>query len=473
VTTFPTRMLEVLDRLRAVAGHEFNEDHEFCRVDQTRCAEPELLNDIRALAEEALTDQLGRVQLFGEVSGEFPLNTAVIENVAGELVSFIFFKINAPQWWYFLTIDGLATALAQPELAADLIAARTARIVWIAQAFPEFASRSLQFRGWGGSRAPEPPKAATAQPPKLVRDLAPVTAPVDLSPWLLESAPTNDSMVFEVWRSAAFPHLIFSLPDEISRTNGAYFVALKGPRSVAASVENPLPTCDLESFHELTDTIRWIYLEPRESDTKFTLLNYQLALDWQDGRTWPTHLFAVLRRSYASAKDAFAFHLHDQSKEFLKTLGDLRKALQEDVVKIQQSTRDLLAAFWRDFAIAAIVLALRTPSVAMSAQVLRVVTLATALFIAISIIVTLGSNARFNRLAAAGREMWRTKLYPFVTPDDWTQLVENPIRASQNVYRVVMGVVMIVYLIIIVYLIFVASYVGEAIPVSSPDSGVE
>jgi hypothetical protein len=159
----------------------------------------------------------------------------------------------------------------------------------------------------------------------------------------------------------------------------------------------------------------------------------------------------------SSARDAFAFYLQDQSREALRSLADLRRGLQDEVAKVQQASRDLVNALWRDFAIAAAVLALRyVPGMSsIPTDWLRVITLAAAALLLISLLVSIGSNARYHWIAKRSREDWRLRLYAFLDPAEWDRLVGRPLRGSLRTYRFVSAVTALCYGAIIAYLFFI------------------
>jgi hypothetical protein len=203
-----------------------------------------------------------------------------------------------------------------------------------------------------------------------------------------------------------------------------------------------------------------VYSPRRDAEAKFLFVNRELSLGWRDADRWPEGLAHILRHSLVSARDEFAFYLQDQSRDALKSLADLRKGLQEEVAKTQQATRDLLGALWRDFAVAALVLALRSPPISSTAilhpEVVRLVTLSAAALLLISLIITIVSNARFNALSNSSRASWRQRLYSFLSEADWNALVESQLRAGRRVYRAVVAAVIVAYLAAILYLINLA-----------------
>jgi hypothetical protein len=89
-------------------------------------------------------------------------------------------------------------------------------------------------------------------------------------------------------------------------------------------------------------------------------------------------------------------------------------------------------------------------------EVLRTITYAAAGLLFLSLLVTLCSNARFNKLADVARAQWRPRLYAFLPNTDWAMLVENQLSAGKRVYRSVVAAMILVYLAAILYLLNLA-----------------
>ncbi|MNP22239.1 hypothetical protein D3C76_1149000 [compost metagenome] len=213
------------------------------------------------------------------------------------------------------------------------------------------------------------------------------------------------------------------------------------------------------NFDLIYEVCDWVYSTPREAETKFQLLNNHIGINWGVTETWPSGTSHVLSNSFAGAKEAFAFHLQEQSKEAVKSLGDLRKGLQEEVNKTQTATRDLVSALWRDFAVAGVVAALKAPilSTSVSDNSMRVLQIGVAALLFLSISVSTVSNFRFNSLADASRLEWRKKLYSFMSDSDWMRLVEKPIGSGRSVYWLSWGLCLALYLIMIRYFLGLAA----------------
>jgi hypothetical protein len=390
--------------------------------------------------------------VFGEIQGEIDLSTTSLAELGMESLSVVLTKTQTDDWCFFLTEDGFAQALHAGPLVEK------PRAVWIASEFEGFSTTTLTIAPWNEPKRHDPPAEPPERPRKLVRDLTHRLTPSDVGPWLLRTPMPRVSPVFDAWRRVAVERLVFAIPSEVRLVEAREWIVLKGPRSAPIEYSAPPKNWENEIFPLISEAAHWIYATSREAETKFQFLNNHLSLDWREKATWPEGLVQVLAGSLASAREAFAFYLQDQSKDALKSLGELRKALQDEVARAHTATRDLISSLWRDLAIAGVVLALKSPTASQiaSAEVLRWVTLGTAFLLLISLIVTIGSSWRFNSLADSSRREWRKKLYAFLSEQEWQRLVENPIQKGRRVYYLALPFVVGLYLAAIFYLLLIA-----------------
>jgi hypothetical protein len=450
--TFADRALAVIQLLHT-PGATTDETIEWFRIQSGRCADQGCFAAIVALSQEAVAENFGTVELNGAVGGPINLTTAAFDNVRNDNLVLIIRKRLNPQWNYFLSNEGAIASLNE-------LATGTPKAVWVAAAFESFATGNLLICPWGGPQQYAGVTDDLELPRKLVRDQTHMHTASSVIPWLLVAPPAHPSLLFTQWRTLAGRSLAFALPFEIRAIDGANYVILKGPRAQPIAIaQNPAIWND-QFFLLLVEAVRWVYFPRRDAEAKFLFLNRELSLGWRDADTWPGGLAHVLRHSLTSARDEFAFYLQDQSGEALKSLAELRKGLQEEVAKTQQATRDLLAALWRDFAVAALVLALRSPPIASTTilhpEVLRLITLAAAGLLMVSLMITIISNARFYALSNHSRADWRIRLYAFLSDADWNELVENQLRAGRWVYRAVVAAMIAAYLVAVLYLINLA-----------------
>lgn len=440
-------MIELGDLFQRLAGTDdatFNETETICRADQVAGLSKDALNRIAELASSLSRSDLGSLEVYADISGKFDLGAEPGSAIEDEAVSI---RLTKKPWKgdaYFLTQAGFEAALGRDPFILG------AKRIWIADKFQPFATQKCVYAPWGSAVDSIGPGDIFDSPRRLVRDQSHHLVPSDVGPWYLIVSGEDGSAVFASWKEQAAKNLSFCLPTEIRSASDGYQVVLKGARSAFASVKADQSLTPM--FDVLTDAVRWVYDQRRDTETKFHLLNNHLALYWRDGDTWPLGLAEVLQNSLASAREAFAFHLQEDSKEAIKSLGDLRKALQDEVSRTQTATRDLLAALWRDAAIAGAAFALRTATA--NATMVNLIALSAAALLFASLATTVLSNWRFDVLAKRVREQWRKRLYAFMSATQWNELVIQPISRARWVYRLSIAPVSLVYIALILALLW-------------------
>lgn len=445
----------LFQRLAASEGADWSETTSVCRVDQISKMTAADFKRLSELASAVAKAKRGKLDMFGSISGEVDLTNGDVSNIEGEAVSVRLTKHFEAEAAYFVTRRGFEVALSDAEFM------RGARKIWIAEKFSPFCTRSCVYSPWGSAIEHKQFEDAFDSPRRLVRDQSYLLAPTDIRPWYLMIPGDEASGVFAAWKEAAVRNLVFCLPTEIRASDETRQVVLKGARSAFADVDLSKPQSQL--FDVVTEAVRWVYDQRRDTETKFELLNNHLALYWPEKAKWPMGLAGVLDHALASAREAFSFHLQDDSKEAIKSLGDLRRALQEEVARSQSATRDLLSALWRDAAIAGAAFALRSATA--NSSVVNVVSLGAAVLVFVSLLTTVISNWRFYVLAKQVRAQWRQRLYAFMSEEQWAELVTRPISRARRVYRFSIVPVFAVYVVLIGSLLWVA-YPAEMMAVA-------
>lgn len=442
-----------------------DESPEFFRILNASIQEQSTLDTLRSLDNALEAAGLGACSLSGEIRGEHDLKSVTLSALKGDKQQLRINKTQKNGSLYFFQLEGLASSLLQDS--SFISRARKVRFAFFDSAsgqpkdFPPFATAATWFLPWRVDKSSIANEwKGLVDPRKLVRDLTnqPGVLPSDIRPWLLkELEPPASSRVYETWKVAAANHLAYVLPLEIttSDAHGNKAVTVKGDRYRTIPV---VSLSDSDSnwgtlFDELHACAKWVYETRQEADSKHTLLNYHLGLQWPDDTNWPDSL--PLRKALSNARDAYRLHLLDSSKELLKSFTELRNSLHDEVNKVSENTRTLATTLWRDFAIAAGVVALQfvTGKDKLSPSGIRVLAIATSVFISISFLVTLGTNARFHRIARDSRKEWRDKLYSFINDKDFDDLVTQPITKGLRTYRFVALITALVYLVIVRYLL--------------------
>jgi hypothetical protein len=345
-------------------------------------------------------------------------------------------------------------------LLEDQDASRNARNIYIADDFAPFSAASCLFSVWDTAISPvESQAVANIDPRRFVRDFTgEASVPKGTGIYILDSAPKQDSSVFRIWSDAARKYLPLCLVNELWEEKGVRMASLIGPRTRRIPLGVPDPT-DAELFRSLQDASKWVYLDSRDVEVKHTLFTNELAREWPEGPRFYEQFSLRAPKALDSAKTAYRAHLRNESKETLKSLTDLRKALSEEVSKVSAQTRELVGTLWRDFAIAmaavlsriALIFADKQPSA--DSLPMKTVLVGTAVFLLVDLAITLKTNARFMRIAAESRSVWGRKLYGFLSDDDVKFLAEDPIQESIETYNQAKWAVIGIYVVVIIVLL--------------------
>lgn len=447
---FANDLAVLFRRLEASNMGAFTESFETLRVDSATNYSEDIISEIKRLNTQALNEGFGCFELYGEVADEVDIEKLKLEDIQGDLLTVVFEKKVENTSLCFLTLKGFEAWLRGESFGAEGDQAK--KCIRVLGEDNPFSTHLFSLKIFDTDDSVLDSILLPERPWKLVRDLTRVHTPQSIAPWLVEIPPVKEGPAFVVWKTVAKEKLAFCLPSEIRQDGDREKVVFRGGRSIPIAIDTIIEwsAISYDAVHQACD---WIYSSPRESETKFQLLNNHIATNWSGTGGWPSSANDLLPNSLAGAKEAFAFHLQDQSKEAVKALGDLRKGLQEEVSKTQSATRDLISAIWRDFAVAGLVLALRAPisPIGVSDSAIKLLYIGVSILLSISLVVGTFSVLRFNYLADVSRRDWRNKLYNFMSSEDWKKLVENPISAGRCVYWLSWFVCFLVYALFIRY----------------------
>jgi hypothetical protein len=447
-------------------GSTLTESVQFIRVDNVTSPVSELVGELKSMASKVDQLVLGKLELFADVAGRLAIASLEFDDIEGESLAVILEKTVEENRCFFFSQKGFKGWLENLSVTDPSLKNRTC--VEIADDFSEFSTFLFSVKPFGSELSLPDSKQAPEKPGKFVRDFTQKFTPQYINAWLINNRPAEFSDYFLTWSNIAKQKLIYCLPSEIRAEGDDAQVFFRGGRSLPIPIEKEI-AWDNISFDLVSDVCEWVYSTPREAETKFQLLNNHIGINWIIGQTWPSGAKDILPNSLAGAKEAFAFHLQEQSKEVVKSLGDLRKGLQEEVNKTQAATRDLVSALWRDFAVAGVVAVLKAPILptAISDTSMKALQVGVSTLLFLSLAVSTISNLKFNHLADSSRKNWRRKLYSFMSDDDWKRLVEVPIKSGRTAYWISWSLCLTLYLAMIRYLLglavpnFISSYVDR------------
>jgi len=323
-----------------------------------------------------------------------------------------------------------------------------------------FTTRRSRFQLWTAeAAAPYVPLEPLPDPRSFCTDLTGTsTIPADLRPWLLRARPERAGKAFRAWTALASRRLLATVSNQVSITDGALTYHFSGPPSRAFSIPDDKAT---SLFYRLTAGVAWMF-DGQDVEARHLLL----ANEW--ARSYRADTLADLGdRALESARGAYDAYVKSSSRETLRALAELRKAVIDESQKVSQRAQDLTASLWRDFAIATVPFILKVlpdtaklPSTTISAGI----AIAAAVFLLYSYSVQSYINYRFFKHQGDARGIWRQVLNTVLSQTEIYDFSEQPIRRAICDYYRICASVGVVYLILVCLLGAFARYELTQVP---------
>lgn len=277
-------------------------------------------------------------------------------------------------------------------------------------------------------------------------------APMNVLSWIVSDNVTSRVDLPKSWKRQATKRLIVSMCSEfVSANDNAIELIFRGDRRKTVSIGGPIFE-DLSYYYGIiNEAAYWIFADSKDIDTRHTIFNSQLAYlipekrdlcDGKDGEFAQTLSWAL-----DNSKVAYRYHLQASSKELVKSLTDLNKALFDYIGKIRQNTTDLVNGMWKDFTtvFALLILNYSVKKPDLPEGFYKCL----GIGIIVYLIVSFGFVSRmgFWFFSSLKKNMvdWRSKLYSYLTNDDWNNYAISPLETAQGRYRNAFFVVMALY----------------------------
>lgn len=275
-------------------------------------------------------------------------------------------------------------------------------------------------------------EAPTKSPRNLVHEYGSERkVPEDIRPWLAPSVdPTlYDSASVKVWVRAAASAILLSLADEVDPNDGA--LKFRGPPRLTlpplALSEDLATQLPHATFMTLQGATQWVFENTREAEMRHILLATELARCGAVVLDTSAFLREHAANAWEGAKIAYQMALADTSRDTLKLLTELRKAITEETSKLSELGRQLMAAVASALALGIGLVAARVAAAANPLLIAAVMVVA-----AIYVVVVILSGLHFIRLQRQLRAEWQPKLYRFLPADDYSRMVSSPAARAER-----------------------------------------
>lgn len=317
---------------------------------------------------------------------------------------------------------------------------------------------------------------ATKSPRLLVKEAADTrTVPDDIRLLLLDGSTLNASdPLHRLWASHAYDSLSRCVANEVSSIDCK--LIFKGPPKLGLTFVSPQQqvdfSLDIREFEELHEAAAWVFENSREAEVKHVLLSTEIARSGRSDGEVRSYLKANLVAAFECAKIAYQMSISDVTKDTLKSLGDLRKAVTEETSKATDATRQTVTAIASAAAIG-IGLVVARVSVALNPWLILAVMIVAWLYV---LTIAL-SGWHFALVQRALRVQWQDKLYRFLSAGEYDAMVTLPVGRSEGVFKYTaiagVGVLAIWAICVIIFAFNTASAGPSAKSLSSPSPSLE
>lgn len=297
-----------------------------------------------------------------------------------------------------------------------------------------FRTKRLSVCSWDEVAAPGP-CTSLKSPRELVRSFGDTAlVPRDVAPFLLDAMNTDipwGDVAFVAFVRAAYPALVVSLAGEVEPTRLTY---IGPPRLTIAVGESWDPTAlGSTGFVALQRVASWVYELAPATELRHRLFVHEFARLADTGKSIGAAVAGYFEAALDGARITYHYGLHDQSKDAIKSLTDLRKAVMEETSKISETARQLAlntagALFYGLGLLAGKLTTTISPWLLDAMGILGALYLCTVI----------GTNWRFLTQQAAQRKVWRKKLYRYLTDTEYKELVLDPVGTSETLVRIIL-----------------------------------
>lgn len=347
--------------------------------------------------------------------------------------------------------DNVEAILTRFGLEAALVRRAISGTIWLHGLSEAIETLSVRFAPWGDT-TPFIPEAEIASPRKVVRVLDDgARFPDDMGRWLLRDSNSEISgRAIEPWRRMAVERLGQSLADEIEPDGRLLF---RGP-PVTRFTPAAGPLVEERSLAILQIATSWVFENSREVENRHALFAAEVARTALTGGT-ASDLSELAKHALEGARIAYNFGVVGQSRDALKALADLRKAVGEETAKLAENTRSLATAVAGSVIanLGIIVARLTMPTTSTWVPAAAIVI---GLVLVLYVASIAGSGIHYLRLQASLRSEWRQRLYRFLEEEEYDRMVTKPVSSAEAGFWVATAAAAVMTVLLFIAVWFIA-----------------
>jgi hypothetical protein len=296
-----------------------------------------------------------------------------------------------------------------------------------------FSTRARVYCGWSESLALAQ-SPATKAPRLLVKETATVrTVPEDVRHWLFAEGHTLEpgNPFHMIWAAHALNYLSRCFANEIDTTGTQ--LTFKGPPKLSltiSQVSDDVAEVPLSDFEVVQEAAGWVFDNSREAEIKHILLSAEIARSGRTDGDAGDYLKENLPAALDCAKIAYQMAVSEITKDTLKSLGDLRKAVTEETSKATDATRQATAAIATALTVGLGLIAARL-TVQINPYLIAIVMGVAFGYTLMSV----WSGRKFIQIQQTLRQEWQPKLYRYLSIDEFNKMVADPISEVETLFN--------------------------------------
>ncbi|KIC58422.1 hypothetical protein RM53_08420 [Brevundimonas nasdae] len=326
---------------------------------------------------------------------------------------------------------GVTLALSRSSVRDWLRTEARSPVLWAAGLSSSIDTRTARITHWGDERvfAPSP---TGCDPRKVVRELAPERLVAgDIDHWLLRDPNTHpplDHWAARAWADAAYSVLLRALSDEVEENGDLLF---RGPPLSRLSPEPNLPDAlGMQGRCAVQRAAAWVFETPSEMRPRHDLFAPEIARTAHPGSGAGAAFGLAAGLALEGATVARAFGLSEVSRDSLKAMTDLKKAVGDEIGKLSETTRGIAAAvaaaLFAGVALIATRLMLDDP-----ALIVRQAAAVIGAVLFLYVVAVIASGVQYVTLQRRLRTEWYGKIYRFLSKDEYHTMVVKPAASAE------------------------------------------
>lgn len=353
---------------------------------------------------------------------------------------------------YFFTEKGFESYLLSDNSFSDI------DHIWLLFTDSSFRSRNIFFEGLSSTNEIEKiiKKNEKINGAKYVRPLnieSQKLLPHDINSWLTESEDVA-SCGLKSWKEISASKLLVSLGSEIFIEGEQIELLFRGDRRKIIKITKENFSNLQDAFVCVNECANWIYGDSRDIDTRHTIFNNQIIsfIPEDDNTQWQAFgLIKILTNSIENTKLSYRYYLQNSSKELSKTLTDLNKTLFDYVGKVRQNTVDLVNNIWKDLTtvLGLLMLNFSIKKPDLPESFFDFLGFGLSIYLALSIFLNARMSFWYYKSLKNNLNDWRTKIYSYLSEDDWSKYALIPLKSAQQKYRMTFFFALALYIIMI------------------------